>query len=352
MYLYDHWYVAAWADEIGRTPLARTLLDEPVVLYRTEAGMPVALADRCPHRRVPLSMGKLVGDRLQCHYHGLQFDTSGACVRVPGQDAIPSALCTRAYPVEERHGLIWIWMGAAEEADPASIVDYHWLTDPGWGSKGVRFHVKANWQLIVDNLLDLTHLAFVHESTIGNAAVAENAAVRVRRTEQGVEVTRWMIDKPAPPTYVKAGGFTGNVDRWQIIDFTPPAFLRLHVGATPTGTGAPEGRFEGGINMRNLNLITPETEGTTHYFWAQAHDFQPDNPAVTDLVFEQVKTAFLEDVDVFEAQQRMIDAAPDSPQHDINADAGGIQARRILERLHEQETQARAARASTPEAAE
>ena len=123
-------------------------------------------------------------------------------------------------------------------------------------------------------------------------------------------MTRWIIDQPAPPTFVKVGKFTGNVDRWQIIDYTPPAFLRLDVGACPTGTGAPEGRRVGGIGMRNLNAITPETETTAHYFWAQAHNFEPHNAEMTERVFEQIKTAFLEDVAVFTAQQRIDQPAP------------------------------------------
>ena len=114
-----------------------------------------------------------------------------------------------------------------------------------------------------------------------------------------MQVTRWIIDQPAPPAFVKIGGFTGNVDRWQIIDYMPPSFIRLDVGATPTGTGAPEGRRVGGIQMRNLNAMTPETETTTHYFWGQAHDFEPHNAEMTERVFQQIKTAFLEDVSVF-----------------------------------------------------
>ena len=141
---------------------------------------------------------------------------------------------------------------------------------------------------MVDNLLDLTHLAFVHETTIGNSALAEHAVVKVTRAPNNVVVTRWIIDQEPPPTFKKVGGFTGNVDRWQIIDFVPPAFLRLDVGATPTGTGAPEGTRVGGINMRNLNAITPETETTSHYFWGQAHDFDVNNPETTNKIFEQI----------------------------------------------------------------
>ena len=314
MFLRNHWYVAASAPEIGRKPFRRIIMNEPVVFYRTEDGTPIALEDRCPHRRLPLSMGKLVeNDVLQCHYHGLRFDRTGACVRVPGQDMIPATARVKTYPVVERYKWLWIWMGDPALADPAKITDYHWLDDPDWGAKTDYLYAQCNWQLVNDNLLDLTHLAFVHETTIGNMALVEHAAVRVQRTPTGVQVTRWIIDQPAPPTFVKVGGFTGNVDRWQIIDYQPPSFIRLDVGATPTGTGAPEGRRVGGIQMRNLNAMTPETETTTHYFWGQAHDFQPHNAEMTERVFQQIKTAFLEDVSVFTMQQSNIELDPDAP---------------------------------------
>jgi phenylpropionate dioxygenase-like ring-hydroxylating dioxygenase large terminal subunit len=337
MFLRNYWYVAATDTEIGRTPLRRVILGEPVVLFRTEAGVPVAFEDRCPHRHLPLSMGKLVGDVLQCHYHGLQFGSDGRCVKIPGQDHIPKSAQVRTFPIVERYRWMWIWMGDPALADPAAITDFHWFDDPEWGAKSAYLHVEANWQLVVDNLLDLTHLAYVHGSTIGNTALAEHAKVNVDRSPNNVVVTRWIIDQEAPPTFQKVGGFTGNVDRWQIIDFTPPAFLRLDVGATPTGTGAPEGKRIGGIGMRNLNAITPETETTSHYFWGQAHNFDVKNAETTSRIFEQIRTAFLEDVDVFSAQQRNLDLVPDPPQVDINADAGVIQARRILSRLHDEE---------------
>jgi phenylpropionate dioxygenase-like ring-hydroxylating dioxygenase large terminal subunit len=346
MFLRNYWYVAATDAEIGREPIGRVILGEPIVFFRSEQGTPVAFEDRCPHRHLPLSMGKLVGDDLQCRYHGLRFGTDGRCVRIPGQDHIPQAAKVRTYPVVERYHWIWIWMGDPALADPSTITDFHWLDDAGWGAKTSYLHVKANWQLVVDNLLDLTHLAFVHETTIGNLALAEHAKVNVTRAPNNVVVTRWIIDQDPPPTFKKVGGFTGNVDRWQIIDFVPPAFLRLDVGATPTGTGAPEGKRVGGINMRNLNAITPETETTSHYFWGQAHDFDVKNPETTNKIFEQIRTAFLEDVDVFSGQQRNLDLMPNPPQVDIAADAGAIQARRILTRLHgEEQAAARAAAA-------
>jgi phenylpropionate dioxygenase-like ring-hydroxylating dioxygenase large terminal subunit len=262
MFLRNYWYVAATDAEVMRNPLGRMILGEPVVFFRTEQGAPVAMEDRCAHRHLPLSMGKLVGDDLQCHYHGLRFGTDGRCVRIPGQDHIPHSARVRTYPVVERYHWLWIWMGDPALADPDKITDFHWFDDPNWGAKSSYLHVEANWQLVVDNLLDLTHLAFVHDTTIGNLALAEHAKVKVDRAPNNVVVTRWIIDQDPPPTFQKVGKFAGHVDRWQIIDFVPPAFLRLDVGATPTGTGAPEGKRVGGIGMRNLNAITPETETT------------------------------------------------------------------------------------------
>jgi len=349
MFLRNAWYVAATDREIGRTPLRRIIMNEPIVMYRTEAGLPVALEDRCVHRHLPLSMGKLVdGDILECLYHGLCYDTSGACVKVPGQPAVPPGARVKAYPMVERYHWVWIWMGDPALADPATITDFHWFDDPNWGAAQRYLHVKGNWQLVVDNLLDLTHLAFVHTTTIGTRALVD-AKVKVDRSPDDVLVTRWTIDAPAPPTFIKAGGFTSNVDRWQIIHFTPPSFVRLDVGATPTGTGAPEGRRVGGISMRNLNAMTPETETTTHYFYGQAHDFDIHNPNTTEMIMNQITTAFLEDQAVFEAQQANMLQVPDAPQVDINADTGVLQARRILDRLHAEEQAALGSRRTAAE---
>ncbi len=342
MFLRNAWYVAAWDHEVSsERPFGRVLLNEPVVLYRTRDGKVVALEDRCCHRHFPLHRGTIAGDCLECGYHGFTYDATGKCVRVPGQESVPAGARVRSYPVVERHRWIWVWMGDPARADPANVCDFRWLDHPAWRAKGAVLHVKANYELIIENLLDLTHLAFLHRSTIGNMATAEQAQTRAARTEGDVTVARWMIDTPPPPTYVKAGGFTGNVDRWQFINFVPPAFVRLDVGACGAGAGAralktgafvAEGAMPGGIEMRNLNAITPETDRSTHYFWAQAHNFMIDDPKVTDLLFEQVKIAFDQDVAAIEAQQANIDVDATAPRVDVNGDAGQIQAIRLLRR--------------------
>lgn len=342
MFIRNAWYVAAWSHELTRQPLGRIYLNEPVVLYRTRAGAPVALEDRCIHRRYPLNGGALIEDRIQCPYHGLEYTPEGVCTRIPGGGEVPERLRVRSYPVQERHGWVWIWMGDPALADPAGIEDFHWLDDPAWGAQGTRYHAQCDYRLIIENLLDLTHLAYVHKSTIGNDAVADKARMTTEREDNRVVVTRWTLDAPPPPTYARLGGFKGNIDRWQIIEFTPPAFIRLYVGGTDAGGdvpsgSAPEGHRVGGIGMRNLNAMTPETERSTHYFWAQAHDFQPDNAELTATIFGQIEVAFNEDLVVFEAQQRNIDLAPDAPQFNLPTDAGGIHALRIIERLLAQE---------------
>ncbi|MHA1108783.1 MAG: Rieske 2Fe-2S domain-containing protein, partial [Alphaproteobacteria bacterium] len=296
MFLRNFWYVAAGDQEVQRQNLfRRTILDEPVVFYRTEEGAPVALEDRCCHRHMPLSEGILKGNNIECAYHGLTFDPSGACVRIPSQTTIPPEVKIRNYPVVERYHWIWIWMGDPALADPDLIEDYHWTDDPDWRAKGERLDLAGNYLLLVDNLLDLTHLQFIHATTLGTEAIAA-APIKTEREERMVRVTRWIMDSPAPPFFQRAGGFLPdqNIDRWQIIEYTPPAFVRLNVGGAIAGTGALQGDLSQGFTMRNLNAITPETEKTTHYFWAQAHDFKIDDPSVTELLYQQVHTAFLE----------------------------------------------------------
>ncbi len=230
MYLRNCWYVAAWARELdGDTGpdngmLARTILDEPVVLCRMRDGAPAALADRCPHRRLPLSAGEITDDGIRCGYHGLEFDRAGICIRVPGQDRVPPDARVRSYPVVERYRWIWIWMGEADKADAALIPDYHWNDDPDWLSIGDMFHVRGSYRLLVDNLLDLSHVQYVHGSTLGTEAVVE-FPVEVRREADTVHVDRWITDGPARLRYHGRDGRGGGAD------VSPKLLVRRGLGA-------------------------------------------------------------------------------------------------------------------------
>ena len=225
MFLKNTGYVCAQPEEINRTPMSRTICNERIAFWRKEDGTPIAFEDRCCHRRMPLSKGKVLGDVLECYYHGLQFDEGGSCIHVPGQNTIPPEARVHTYPIVEKYNWIWIWMGDPALADEDLIVPYPWKTADDWGDKGTYFYVKCDYRLVIDNLLDLSHLGFVHKSTIGNAAVAEAAKIRTLKDDDSVTVARWTCRQNPAPTYQKMGGWTEDdiVDRWQIIEFQMPA---------------------------------------------------------------------------------------------------------------------------------
>jgi phenylpropionate dioxygenase-like ring-hydroxylating dioxygenase large terminal subunit len=337
MFLRNCWYVAAWASEVGRLELVRrVLLAEPVVLYRKADGKPVALEDRCCHRHAPLSAGRVRGDNVECGYHGFTYDPSGRCVFIPTQESIPPNARVKSYPVVERDRFIWIWMGDPTLADESLIEDFHWLDDPAWRFKGERLQLQGNYLLLVENLCDLTHLPFVHSSTLGATAVPhrENAG-EFRRDGNSVSIERWTENVPVTSYFRAVAGFPKDavVDRWMNLVFTPPAFVRLDIGAATAGSGARKGDRSKGVTTRNLNAITPETERTTHYFWAQAQDFGTDDQSVAELDFRLTHTAFLEDMAMIAGQQANIDLDPAAPRVNVATDTGGVQARRIVESL-------------------
>ena len=333
MYVRNAWYVAAWDHEVKRDMMRRVLLDEPVVLFRRDDGTPVALEDRCCHRQAPLSMGKLIGNIVECPYHGLQFDTTGKCVKVPSQERIPPSAKVRSYPVVERNQWIWIWMGDPSKANPDLIEDFHWFDDPAWGTAGSYLHVEANYLLLVENLLDTTHLPFLHPTTLGTDAFARS---EFEATHDGdrVQVTRWLMNEAPAPFHKRMGEFPDGmkVDRWQLTTFGPPCFVKLDVGSAPVGTGAREGNRSKGINMWNLNAITPETDKTAHYFFAQAYNFKVDQKWVQELVRGQVIKAFLEDMGMLSGQQRNMDLGIGQAVV-LGQDKAWVAMRRIVDRL-------------------
>ncbi|MDE0703374.1 MAG: aromatic ring-hydroxylating dioxygenase subunit alpha [Rhodospirillaceae bacterium] len=327
MFIRNGWYVAATATEVGRSLLARRICGEPVVLFRKEDGTPVAMEDRCPHRKTQLSLGSLVGDEVQCLYHGLRFDCDGACTFIPGQDNIPPRLRARVYPLVEKHTWLWLWPGDPALADPETIPDYHWNDAPGWTPVGGYLNFRADYRLLVDNLLDLTHETYVHARTIGNMAVAHTPQ-KTETEGDVVRVTRIMKDCDPPPLFRRARNFTGNIDRWQKIDFEPPAHIRIDAGGAAVSP-ADAGKV---LNWWILNALTPETADSTHYFWTVSRNFSQDDAELSELVRRQTVQTFEEDRAVLESQQRMIETDPaGGGLLAINCDAGGVAARRIID---------------------
>lgn len=336
MFLMNNWYVAGWeADLQPGSVIARRFLNLPLVLFRTMSGEIGALEDRCCHRAMPLSSGVVEGEALRCFYHGLEFATNGACTKVPAQDKIPSSARVRSYKLVARNHVLWIWMGDQERADESQIPAYEVHNNPRWAWTPSYFHLQGNWQLLIENLLDLSHLSYVHPRTIGgNPTIHFRAQMATTRTERTVRVERRMPNSMPPPTYVAARGFTGLIDRWQEIEFEP-VLIRINTGGCDAGTGAYEGHRDQGFSMSGFHGITPETEGTTHYFWSIATDALANG--VPETVFRQTYDTFEEDRAVLEQQQIRLSEDPLRPKVDIVSDAGGNHARRILARLMEAE---------------
>jgi len=326
------WYAVAWDVDVNRELFSRTICGKQLVFYRKLDGTPVALKDACWHRLLPLSQGALSGDNVVCGYHGLEFDDTGRCVYMPSQDTINPSACVQTYPIVEKHRFIWVWLGDPALADSEKVPDLHWNDDPAWASDGKTIHVKCDYRLVVDNLMDLTHETFVHGSSIGNRAVAE-APFEATHSDTTATITRWMTDITAPPFWAAQLGQKEHVDRWQIINFEAPSTIAIDVGIAPTGTGAPKGDRSQGVNGFVLNTITPETETTCHYFWAFARNYKISEQARTHQLREGVASVFREDEIILEAQQKAIDDNPDHVFYNLNIDAGSMWARKLIDQM-------------------
>jgi phenylpropionate dioxygenase-like ring-hydroxylating dioxygenase large terminal subunit len=330
MFLRNGWYSAIWSHELKDKPVGKTFLNEKVVLFRNDRGAVGALEDRCCHRAAPLSLGEVSGAALACGYHGLKFDVNGQCVEVPGQPDVPAGAKVRSYPVHEKNNVAWIWMGDPAKVDAAKIPDMPWLSDPKWATTPGNLHVKANYQFIIDNLLDLTHVSYVHKNTLAGDPREATTPTKTERLNDGVRVGRWMIDFVPPPLFAKAGNFAGKVDRWQHATWHPPGIVYLDVGCAKTGTGAPQGDRSHGISIWSSHLITPETEHSSHYMFCFARDFGLDDKEMSKMLFEGSKATFMEDVGFLEAvQTNRVDGSLDGLIH-VTADAAQLQARRML----------------------
>jgi vanillate O-demethylase monooxygenase subunit len=339
--LRNQWYCAALAAEIAHVPLARIFLNEPVVMYRTIDGTAVALEDRCCHRRAPLSRGQIEGNNLRCGYHGLLYEPGGRVIWAPGQDKLPAGAHVRSYPLCEKHGWVWIWMGDPALVEPNTVPAFHWYDAPGWAGCGACLDVKANYMLLVDNLLDLSHLAFLHIKTIG-AADDTNPNLTWERGPtllRGVRIARNL----SPSHRQIAQGDTLRTDSTKVMTFTPPANVVIEISAVETGKTEDDPTNRVNRKLIVLDSMTPETETSCHYFWGNCRNYAIDDQAVTEAVLKSTGVAFDEDKFMLEAEQRIIDLNPAAPQIDLVGDAGGLQARRMVERLLAEEQQRRQA---------
>ena len=332
-FLLNQWYVCARSPEVVRDALARRICGVPLVFYRRRDGGIAALDDRCPHRKYPLSQGVIHGDEIECGYHGIRFGADGRCASIPAQDGVPNGFATRAFLVVEKNELVYVWMGDAAKADPALVPDFPENSAADWAPARDYLRIEANWQLILDNLLDLTHLTFVHKTTLASPGIQENPLVVTVEGDK-VRARREMPNVPPAPIFKTIREFKGNIDRYQNITFMPPNHVHIKVEATPAGSLDDPDR----VHHVVMNHLTPETERTTHYFWSISRRMRVDEPAMTELLGGLNRMAFEEDAVILRRQQQMIDADPDgSPLVNLTADKQVNEARRVLRRKFAEE---------------
>jgi phenylpropionate dioxygenase-like ring-hydroxylating dioxygenase large terminal subunit len=339
-FLKNSWYVAAWADEVIQSPTSIRVLGDKICIFRNSQNKAIAFEDFCPHRRLPLSMGRLHGDLLECGYHGLTFDCSGRCVSAPTNDnVIPDNASVKTYPLEERYGLIWIWMGDSDKADTNQIFQIENFGDKGWGyNRGKAIDVECNYQYINDNLLDPSHVAWVHHSSFGEQNTRDTP-LKTNILNQGVAVTRWMLDCEVAPFYQKVIPFKGACDRLQHYEVRYPSLALIKAIFTPAGRGGEDFIVDGDtFIMDSYNFMTPVDERNTRYYWFQLRNIEPDNEAISTIMSEGVKSAFEEDRNILNALQKGMDEKPEG-FISLRSDTGGFQFRRRLQQLIDKENQ-------------
>lgn len=329
------WYVAAFCEDIGEALLSRWILGEPVVLYRKEDGTAVAVGGRCPHRYYPLGESPRIGDSIQCGYHGITFGPDGKCTRVPSQDTVPGVYKIPSYPLVERGLWAFIWMGDPDKADESLIPT---LEEIGYGLDGYVYaavrtmHVKGRYQLLNDNLLDLTHLGFLHGSSIGNDG---NASAPEDREVEGntVRSRRWIKEMPAPPLLAKASRYDGNIDRLAGMDFHAPGF---HAGLDDTYISASDPDRGGEMlhTAKVFHAVTPATRTTCNYFFA----FGGASEAAVAAFKETLWPVLDEDKFATEEIEKILQQSENlPPELMLKSDGTAVIGRRILQRMMDAE---------------
>ena len=347
MFIRNCWYVAAWTQDLGeRQLISRTIINEPIVMYRTEKGSVVALEDRCCHRFAPLSAGRLEGDDLRCMYHGLKFDSRGTCIEIPGQSFIAPKTRVRAFSALEKHGWIWIWMGDPALADPELIPAAVGPDDPNWTMRTGNMDYAANYQLVNDNLTDFTHLSFVHPNSFGASEEFARTRPTVTRIPRGIRVQRWLTNAVREGSDSPLKSDRENADTWQAYDFLAPGILIMRSASYSKGTAERLGRKEPGpedgpVLRENTTsqAVTPITEKSTRYFYAWGPRREEGSEKMADIMLGLMQMAFTEDRVVIEGQQRIIDFDPNRKELLISGDLGPTQMRRVIEGLIEAERQ-------------
>lgn len=343
-FIRNTWYVAGWVPDPSVSMFSRTIVSDRIVFFRKSADAWAAITNRCPHRFAPLDKGKVIEGQLQCGYHGLRFDEKGHCVHNPiGNGVVPRAARVRAYAVVERHKLLWVWPGDANEADPALIPDYSILDNPEWAhATGGYIHCEANYQLLVDNLLDLSHVAFLHP-LFGTESMSRGKP-QVSEHGSTIQSNFWMSEIASPPFFEPRFRTGSAIDHWLDMRWSAPSNLLLDFGATDVGQPRAEG-----IHGWASHILTPETETSVHYFFSMSRPKGPGAEAAAAAGHDAQKSVFFtEDKPMVEACQQAMGSQEFWSLRPVllAGDSAAVRARREIERLIQKESQQMAVAAS------
>jgi phenylpropionate dioxygenase-like ring-hydroxylating dioxygenase large terminal subunit len=330
MFIRNCWYVIAWDHEVGADALfSRRVLGEPIVLFRTAGGALTALEDRCCHRLAPLSLGRKEGDCVRCGYHGLKFDASGQCVEVPGLEQVPPNTRVKTYPLAVKNKWVFVWMGDPAKADVALLPDNFSNDHPDWRNKPGYLHYETNYLLICDNLLDFSHLSYVHEKTLGGSPMIARSRADIELVPRGIRVTRRVPNVPAPPFYQRFRHFDTPLNRWFIYDFVLPGTLLMHSGGAPVN--AAPGDMSQAVQLHSCQTLTPETETSTHYFFQQSHRAGEGDERIVQSIYDSLVGAFNEDRAMITAQAENIQRSPGAAMLPLAMDSALVRFRRLID---------------------
>jgi len=338
MYLRNCWYVAGWSKDFDRVLKAEKFLNENIVIYRKKDGSPAALENACPHRKLPLSKGTLADDNIICAYHGLTFNSEGQCTDSPTQRGMtPRRAVVKSYPVVDRYRLLWIWMGDPKLADPELIFPIDNFDNPNWGcTDGGVLDIKCNYLWVCDNLLDPSHVAWVHVTSFAGAGT-DDEPLEIKKTDRGVVVSRWINGNMPSPYYADLVKFDGNCDRLQHYEMCLPAIALNKSIYTPEGTGGPGKPYVENTYVNiSYNFMTPIDEDNTRYFWFQHRNTDPNNKKISEKMNAGAMMAFEEDRAVLEDVHLGM-KNPMTPNIDLGLDSGAKQFRLMLKRKIEEE---------------
>jgi vanillate O-demethylase monooxygenase subunit len=342
-FVYNEWYVAAFSSEVTREFLPRILLEKRVVLFRTEAGEVVALSDRCAHRAYPLSLGKLEGDTIVCGYHGFRFNAEGDCIDVPSSAKCPRDLGVARYRVVERGPLVWIWMGDPDEADESRLVEQEWLSEANWAKSSGYFELQSNYISMHENLLDLTHLSFLHANTFGTPDYAK-AAFKSEIGDGYFALYRDVVPTTLPPLWAKPTGLEGCTTAARIVksEFKSPAFHQ--VNDSYYDNKLPEAQRKVS-RIKTAHILTPQTHSSCHYFIVHGRDFGLEDDSITQFMHENLFEAFNEDVEGMAALEQVWQTTSPDDMYEISVGADGpsVAMRRYIKQRADAEGLAKAA---------